>query len=89
MKKNKLAWLAALLNIITGLGYIYNGKRKFFGFILLIGYLFVVLEQFYLMYINYPLPDNTSLSFIAGLLFIFAFMYDAYREAKELNKRYP
>lgn len=35
---NKKPWLAVILNVLlTGLGYIYAGKRKLFGVMLLVG----------------------------------------------------
>lgn len=85
--KLKKPWLAVLLNVILGLGYLYNGKRKIFGSILLIGFILIILECFYFVNIGSPLPKVTAFSYIAGFLYLFAFMYDAYLEARELNKR--
>jgi hypothetical protein len=68
-------------------GYLYNGKRKIFGSLLLAGYALILFEGFYLLSKNSSLPEGTIFSYIAGLLFIFGFMYDAYREAVALNKR--
>jgi uncharacterized membrane-anchored protein YitT (DUF2179 family) len=79
----KKPWLAALLNVlVTGLGYLYVGKRVIFGIILIIveilGYVwaFTDLRVF-------PLLDNPLL-YIVSILYIAAFALDAYKTAKEV-----
>ena len=87
-KMRKRPWLAALLNaVFPGIGYIYNGKRKVFGYILVGAVLVSVGEAFYLGYINQPEMEGTIAGWIVGVLFIFAFAYDAYTEAKEINRK--
>jgi len=78
----KKPWLAAVLNIIlSGLGYIYVGKRKLFGALLLVGELLTFVWIF---------TDPAALSLatnvwanLAGILWIAALAIDAYRDAKE------
>ena len=82
MVKGKKPWLAALLNIIlTGLGYLYIGKRKLFGSLLLTGELLAIIWLF----INpsiLQLLDNVWVYFIS-LPWIIGFAIDAYNEAKK------
>lgn len=79
MKKNP--WIAAVLNlVITGAGYIYVGKRVSFGALLLVADLFA----YYWMFtdpVGQKLMENGLIT-IAGLLYLFAFAYDAYKDAK-------
>jgi len=87
--KRKNPWIAALLNILfLGLGYLYNGKRKIFGWLLLaseilsgIAYSDITYEQ-----MKFLLEDKISLTFfiISYLLFVVATAYDAYDEAKKM-----
>jgi len=81
--KRKNPWVAAILNIIPGPGYLYLGKRKVFSYLLLSAILIGVTDRL----LN-PWPDmpNTPLSLIGTILFVFAFMYDAFIEAKKGNK---
>ena len=82
--KNKRPWLSALLNfILPGVGYIYNGKRKFLGYALLIIVFITLLGDFYyqpeLPFIWYELFGHIVLAT--------AFAYDAYSDAKKINKK--
>jgi len=78
----KKPWLAAILNIIlSGLGYLYVGKRKVFGTLLLVGELLAFVWLF---------TDPATLQLIsniwvtlAGLLWIIGLAIDAYNDAKE------
>lgn len=81
-KENKKPWLAALLNFfIWGLGYLYLGKRKNFGVLLIIGVILLTIivppaninQQ--LINLLYSLPGGTIVSI--------AFVYDAYQLARE------
>src|SRR3989338_4553671 len=88
-KKNKMdkrnkkrPWLAALLNIIIwGLGYLYVGKRKNFGILLLLGQLLIIILTAGVVESNWTLFDSLSLP---GVILVYiAFAYDAYKTAKE------
>ncbi len=83
----KKPWLAAVLNLIPGLGYIYNGKRQLFGGLLLVAIVIIIADGFYLAYTNSLPESKITLSSVSGLLITVAFMYDAYKEAKHLNQR--
>jgi hypothetical protein len=76
--------VAAILNFyIWGLGYLYIGKRRGFGILLLLGFAFPVLD---LLYPPESLPPLTGIRLvsIAGYLILsLAFAYDAYRLAAE------
>jgi uncharacterized membrane-anchored protein YitT (DUF2179 family) len=82
MAKAKIPWLAAVLNILlAGLGYLYIGKRKTFGILLIIAEVFnfvwiftnpAVLAMFRNIWIT-----------VAGVLYTLAFAIDAYLLAKE------
>jgi hypothetical protein len=76
----KKPWLAALLNIVlSGSGYIYNGKRVLFGSLLLLaevlGYaaLFTGLD---------PSQFMNNWMIAAGVIWTSALAIDAYQEAK-------
>ena len=80
MAKNP--WLAAVLNIIlSGLGYLYVGKRKVFGTLILVGELLAFVWIF---------TDPAALQLMSnmwvtltGLLFTAGLAIDAYNDAKE------
>jgi len=77
-KKNP--WLAGILNIVPGLGYLYLGRRKVFSYLLLSAILLGVIEG----YLNPKIQiSNTLFSIIGTILVVSAFIYDAYKEAKE------
>lgn len=81
----KKPWIAALLNIILpGSGYLYNGKRKFFGSLVAAGYL---LTYYIELSTDPTLSERLSspLMFVAGVILGVAFAYDAYEEAQELS----
>jgi len=82
----KKPWLAGILNFIfPGAGYIYNGKRKVFAILLIAGIIISIIGDFYY---NYDIDVMTTFyQWVTGLLVLFGFGYDAYQEAKELNKR--
>ena len=77
MPKRK-AWLASILNfLIWGLGYLYIGKRRTFGVLLVIGEI--------LLLVLVPVSAWTeadSLSLPGWILMSIAFAYDAYKSAK-------
>jgi len=84
MLKKKKPWLAATLNIlISGLGYIYTGKRKIFGSLLIL----MEIDQYIWIFMN-PSILNLAKSFWSisvNLLFILAVSIDGYNTAKEVN----
>jgi uncharacterized membrane-anchored protein YitT (DUF2179 family) len=77
---NKKPWLAALLNIIlNGLGYLYVGKRKVFGTLLLISQIIIYLW----MYTDPSILDTWyTWVYIIGFLWTLALAIDAYNDAK-------
>jgi len=83
----KKPWLAALLNLFPGLGYLYNGKRLIFGGVWFFFTIAVLLESIYLVSMQKLPPEsgNVTLSTIYGIILLFVFVYDAYTEAKEIN----
>lgn len=75
----KRPWLAALLNfVIPGVGYLYNGKRKLFGMLLI---LVGVVSTTDMVYNNW-FPPFTILGVISLFIMLISFGYDAYQEAK-------
>ena len=80
--KNKNKWIATILNIIPGLGYLYLGKRKVFSYLFLLAILIGVIDSFF-----NPWPEThyTLLSFIGTMAIIFAFMYDAFKENNDMS----
>lgn len=92
--------LAALLNLIPGLGYLYVGRRKLFGFLILLVYVAFVAAQVAseLHMYNHPIDQGEpipvasitsvlfSLAIMAIPVLFSAFMYDAYQDAKSWNK---
>jgi len=79
MKKKK-AWLAGILNfLVWGVGYLYNGKRKVTGWLFVAA---MVIGAF----ATSTIAMNDYASWVSYVLFNFALGYDAYTEAKEINK---
>ncbi|MBU1017057.1 hypothetical protein KJ678_02735 [Patescibacteria group bacterium] len=85
MKKTKKPWLAAILNLIlSGVGYIYNGKRVVFGVLILISSVIsYIVEGSDLDILS---SEVKVIAVTAYLVMAIAFSYDAYREAKEINE---
>lgn len=79
----KKPWLAALLNLLPGLGYIYIDKKRKFGWLLLAGFLTVFVSSFdpSVPVDNRPLNGWDTLAFVGILLIVGAFMHDAYLQA--------
>jgi len=90
--KKKNPWLAGILNIIPGLGYLYLGKRRVFSYLLLLIFLMGIIDGF--INPNQKIP-NTPIFWTSLIIVLFAFMYDAFNEArrvankkiKQLNKK--
>ena len=82
----KTPWLAALLNfLIPGVGYIYTGKRVWFGILLIIWQIlgFFVASSFF------PYPEGYNpwqMDLAAQLLISLIFAYDGYKTAEEVNE---
>lgn len=94
--KEKEPGIAAALNIIPGLGYLYLGTRKAFAILLLVSLLLTVISYFdpaTSEYIAEAATEEMEVSifalggFVAMLLLVAAFIIDAYQEAKRLNKK--
>lgn len=88
--KNPL--IAAILNIIPGLGYVYVGNKKLFGFLLLIGILLSnvalfdpKLNVFSEEVINAPMNMWTATGWLGQIIFIGAFIFDGYKNALAFN----
>jgi len=78
MKKDKSPLLAAILNfIIYGIGYLYLGKRKEFGYILVVSWIIAAVSG--LGGVN-PLQLPPGL-YISEIILGIAFAYDAYKLA--------
>jgi predicted nucleic acid-binding Zn ribbon protein len=78
VKKEKNPWIAALLNFLFwGLGYLYNGKRIWFGTILLLTAIIDAAVALAQGFRAWDLPSSLLLSV--------AFAYDAYKEASEIG----
>ena len=83
-KTRKNPWIALILNIVLwGTGYIYNGKRKMFGVLILLSEVAAIVaigpNFFSLSEINLPLETM-------GAVLTVAFALDAYNEAKNINR---
>lgn len=86
--------IATLLNVIPGLGYIYLGTKRTFGVLVLAG---VVLSFAYSLeprWVEYwneyytAHPQGTAwdiLGVCSVMIFVVAFMFDAYKEAMRIN----
>lgn len=90
--------IAAILNIIPELGYLYIGRRKFFGVSVLFACLsfFAAQVAYEVHLLNNPVLEAPisivsttgfiySLALIALLVLVVAFMYDAYQDAQHWN----
>ncbi len=81
--------VAAALNIIPGLGYLYLNRKVHFGGLLLFGTILITLASAYnpslAPYAEAPLTAWDAVSSLGLLLIIAGFVTDAYREALTLN----
>lgn len=80
--QNKKPWLAAVLNILPGLGYLYLGKRTFFGGLVLTSN-FLFLVDYVKNQTAYDVIPINGWVVVGLLVIVFAFMKDAYDMAKE------
>jgi hypothetical protein len=81
---NKKPWLAASLNLLPGLGYLYLGTRKTFSYLLLAASAlfladYMSSEEIRQWWDSEPFTIWTYLMYTAATV---AFIYDAYSEAK-------
>jgi len=82
VKEIKKPLVAAILNfVIPGLGYLYVGKRKNFGVLLIIA---TILSIILTATIEWSLQDTLSLP--GTIVAMFAFAYDGYKTAEEVNQ---
>ena len=81
--------LAAGLNIIPGIGYIYVDAKSFFGWMLLLSGLLSCVMFFdpaYMEYLKAPLPGYVAIiGTLALLLLLAAFVIDGYERAVAHN----
>lgn|SRR3989344_337979 len=88
IKRKRRPWLGAMLNFfILGGGYIYNGgRRKFFGWLLFCVLILTIMDTLIFDQIRTYIPEPSPLTWIAIALVSIAFAYDAYQDAKEINR---
>jgi len=82
----KKPWLAAVLNIIPGVGYLYLGTRRNFAILLLASALMSLLVIFDQSTAN-DVVTTTPWDVLSTLTFGAAFVVDGYFEAKRINKK--
>lgn len=80
--KTKKPWLAAVLNVLLlGLGYLYVGKRKLFGALLLVADLLISVWTFHEPETLQLMISNAWV--VSGsILMVVAFAMDAYHDAE-------
>ncbi len=77
----KKPWLAALLNVIfSGLGYLYVGKRKLFGVLLILSEILAFVWLF-TDPVAWQVMENVWIA-LTGILFVIGLAIDAYNDAK-------
>lgn len=80
----KNPWIAAVGNFFfSGLGTLYNGRRKTVGIALTIGAILLTYVEFS---IQEPLPQLYSIMFGAVFLINTALAVDGFHEAKAINE---
>ncbi|MDX1416637.1 MAG: hypothetical protein R3293_20725 [Candidatus Promineifilaceae bacterium] len=81
----KNPWIAAAGNFFfTGLGTLYNGRRKAVGLALTVGAILLTYVEFS---IRQPMPQLYAIMFGAVFIINSALAYDGYREAKAINEQ--
>lgn len=86
----KKPWLASLLNVIPGLGYIYLNRKRAFAWWLIVSDVFGLISMF--SPTTYGGADATLTlwdlaAILGGILLIVAFMVDVHAEAQKLNAK--
>jgi hypothetical protein len=92
--KEKEPGIAAALNLIPGLGYLYVNKKRTLGWILLGAVILLIISYFDPSWNEY-IDTSTSeewriwdtISTLSSILFVVAFVVDGYQEAKKYNAR--
>lgn len=80
VRRKKNAWVAGILNFIfPGLGYLYVGKRKIFALGLILSSIFLIIDA---LISETEIVNGSFIGFIASIIMLFAFGYDAYKETK-------
>jgi len=83
-KLRKNAIVAAVLNAtFWGFGYFYNGRRKFFGIMLMTSELIALAWLYLNPTLNLWKVMTDPLVMASATLFFFALAFDAYRDARE------
>lgn len=87
----KNPWLAAILNIISGVGYIYLNPKRGFGWLVLVSTLLLDVTLFDNSAATQAYNDTPGtiwdfLSFLGGIILWVAFIVDGYAEAVRLNR---
>lgn len=79
--RKKIPIIAAILNfLLVGLGYLYTGRKKVFGILLLVYAVLAFLTPFV------PLIQTPYTTFALGTLFALAIAYDGLQDALEYNE---
>lgn len=79
----KKPWLAVVLNLIPGLGYLYLNTRKVFAWLLL-AYMMACIASTIELWGVTDLPF-IAWDFLSMCAYTAAFLFDAYFEAKRIN----
>ncbi len=81
----KKPWVSAILNFfLYGAGYLYNGKKKGFGVMLILAW--IVLRTADILFFLNGTDQNTWFILMAGLALLqIIFAYDGYQEARSIN----
>jgi hypothetical protein len=83
----KKPWLAALLNVIPGVGYLYLNIKRVFAWMILASLLASVLDSFDPALANYD-PGPTTPWFVLSVILLWgAFVVDGYFEAVRANAK--
>lgn len=87
--KQKKPGIAAVLNLVPGLGYLYLGTRRIFAILLLASIVLMVAIPYLDPRMGEYTPSEPSLwdglAFLSLVAFLAAFVVDAYLEAKRVN----
>jgi hypothetical protein len=81
MAMNKKPWLAAILNLLFGGGYIYNGRRVGLGVALVVAWILIRYGEI-TIYLTGLVPHQWLVLFLGLVVLMISLAWDAYREAK-------
>lgn len=88
----KKPWVAGLLNVMPGAGYLYINWKRPFGWFLLAGGFCMIVGFFDPLYAEMAVDEDAPLrawdliAFLSGVLFLVAFIVDANMEANRHNE---